>query len=110
MYDETADKRRKIAAKHTQEELQYYRRFLEQLLQAIRQSERTRVDEIIDIIRAGASDVEILTAVSRCLDTNLPKTEPEMDGYTLSDMGLDIMDENIMRNLDLESGFYNTGG
>lgn len=34
IYNELADKRCKVAAKHTQEQLQYYRGLLEHLLQA----------------------------------------------------------------------------
>ncbi|RJE26454.1 hypothetical protein PHISCL_01164, partial [Aspergillus sclerotialis] len=67
VYNELADKRRKIAAKHAQEELQYYRGFVEQLLRAIRHGEQNHVDEIIGIIRAGAAEDEILRAASCCL-------------------------------------------
>lgn len=47
--------------------MQYYRSFVEQLLQAIRLGERDNVDEIIGIIRAGAPEDEILRAASCCL-------------------------------------------
>ncbi|KAB8075762.1 hypothetical protein BDV29DRAFT_155415 [Aspergillus leporis] len=61
--DEFADKRRKVAARRAQEELRYYRGFVEQLLKAIRFGEGTDVDVIVAAIRSGASHDEIRAVV-----------------------------------------------
>jgi hypothetical protein len=68
VYDELADKRRKVAAKRTQEELDYYRGFLERLLDSIRYCEPGHIDQIINIIRGGASLDEILSVVEQSLN------------------------------------------
>jgi len=68
VYDELADKRRKVAAKRTQEELDYYRGFLERLLDSIRYCEPGHIDQIINVIRGGASLDEILSVVEQSLN------------------------------------------
>lgn len=103
-----ADKRRKVAVKHAEEELQYYRGFLKQLLQVMRHDERANVDEIVNIIRAGASEDQIIKNVSRCLsrDTKDEKLDhvSVSDVLAFADMGLDIMNENKERGFG-ELGF-----
>ncbi|KKK19534.1 hypothetical protein ARAM_006861 [Aspergillus rambellii] len=63
--DEFADKRRKVAAKRAQEDLKYFRGFLEQLLEAIRYGDRTNVEILIEAIRTGASHEEIHSVISK---------------------------------------------
>ncbi|KAI9925151.1 hypothetical protein MW887_006071 [Aspergillus wentii] len=65
--DEGADKRRKISVKRTEEELRYYREFVEQLLKAIRQGKHSDVDIIVNAIRSGASQEEIRSVIAHCL-------------------------------------------
>ena len=94
--------------------MQYYRSFLDQLLQAVRHGERTTVDGIVDIIRAGAPEDDILRAVTHCLD-QCPNVEASSSGMRVKtwmragdpfpgtgtgDMGLDIVNENLMRDRD----------
>jgi hypothetical protein len=67
VYDEMADKRRKVAAKRTQERLVYYRGLLERLLDSIRFCEPDHVSEIINVIRSGGALKEISTEVDRRL-------------------------------------------
>ncbi|KAG2417349.1 hypothetical protein HFD88_008568 [Aspergillus terreus] len=76
--DEYADKRRKVAAKRAQEELKYYRGFLEQLIEAIRTGDGVSVDAIINIIRSGASHEEILAVVTQSLSGG-PKKRKALD-------------------------------
>ncbi|KAB8263947.1 hypothetical protein BDV32DRAFT_146250 [Aspergillus pseudonomiae] len=75
--DESADKRRKVAARRAQEELRYYRGFVEQLLKAIRQGERTDVEAIVAVIRSGASHNDIRAVVREFLTRNA-KGEADM--------------------------------
>lgn len=89
--------------------MQYYRGFLDQFLQGIRHGERAAVDGLVDNIRAGAADDEILRAVAR-LSCQCPKTETETTGAETSmmmgeavpvgDTYLDILDENLIRDLE----------
>ncbi|KAF4155107.1 hypothetical protein CNMCM8927_009073 [Aspergillus lentulus] len=65
--DEYADKRRKVARDRVQEELAYYREFVQQLLAAIRHGKRTDVDAIIHVIRSGASLEKIHLIVAQSL-------------------------------------------
>ncbi|EAW06692.1 Zn(II)2Cys6 transcription factor domain-containing protein [Aspergillus clavatus NRRL 1] len=65
--DELADKRRKVAAKRTQEELEYYRVFVEHLLEVIRHGEQATIDAVINTIRSGASLNEIRAEVAKSL-------------------------------------------
>ena len=86
IYNELADKRRKVAAKHTKEELQYYRTFAERFLRAFRLGERTGVDNMVDIIRAGATNDEVLRAVSCCLNQDqnqirMQDEDPDQDEF-----------------------------
>lgn len=99
VYDEAADKRRKVSAKHAHEELQYYRGFVAQLLQAIRRGNRTVVNNIVNTIRAGASDDDIL---SLCLkyDSDQEPAAPVPGDMVFADMGLDSMNDNILPNLN----------
>ncbi|PWY78198.1 hypothetical protein BO70DRAFT_294156, partial [Aspergillus heteromorphus CBS 117.55] len=63
--DEYADKRRKVAAKRTEEALVYYQGFLSQLLHFIRYIDGPTLTETMDFIRSGISDSEVLATVSR---------------------------------------------
>ncbi|KAH1337364.1 hypothetical protein KXV81_002065 [Aspergillus fumigatus] len=65
--DEYADKRRKVARDRIQEELAYYREFVQQLLAAIRHGNCTDVDVIINVIRSGASLEKIHLIVAQSL-------------------------------------------
>ncbi|KAL2001336.1 hypothetical protein VTN02DRAFT_1898 [Thermoascus thermophilus] len=100
IYDELADKRRKLAAKRTQEELEYYRGLLERLLLSIRCCERANVEQIIGVIRRGASLQEISTVVDLNLhmnkdrdrrDSEMEDAEGEEDGEYVDSGGTDEM-------------------
>ncbi|KAE8388918.1 hypothetical protein BDV23DRAFT_102844 [Aspergillus alliaceus] len=78
--DEFADKRRKVAARRAQEELGYYRGFVEQLLKAIRCGEETDVQAIVAVIRSGASHDEIRAVVRGLLRRNVEEDEDMPDG------------------------------
>ncbi|KAF9889250.1 hypothetical protein FE257_007563 [Aspergillus nanangensis] len=69
--DEFADKRRKVAAKRAQEDLKYYRGFVEELLEAIQIGHRESVEAIIDVIRSGASHEQIRTVISNSLGRDM---------------------------------------
>ncbi|GAD93628.1 C6 finger domain protein, putative [Paecilomyces variotii No. 5] len=78
VYDESADKRRKVAAKRAQEQLEYYRGILERLLESIRYCERAEIDQIIAVIRGGASLNDISAVVEQSL-TSRKHTDGERD-------------------------------
>ncbi|KAJ5125987.1 hypothetical protein N7448_005298 [Penicillium atrosanguineum] len=59
LYDETSDKRRKAAAKRTQEDLGNLREFVEQLLHLLRAGDNNTVQHLIHQIRSGASQEDI---------------------------------------------------
>ncbi|KAF4210486.1 hypothetical protein CNMCM8980_004070 [Aspergillus fumigatiaffinis] len=89
--DEYADKRRKVARDRVQEELAYYREFVQQLLAAIRHGKRTDVDAIINVIRSGASLEKIHLIVAQSLshtneadglEITLPVLTKEPDGVS----------------------------
>ncbi|RHZ56241.1 hypothetical protein CDV55_104401 [Aspergillus turcosus] len=83
--DEFADKRRKVARDRVEEELAYYRGFLEQLLEAIRHGNRADIDAIINVIRSGASEKEIRLAVARLLDLEPTVLDrKEQDGVSVN--------------------------
>ncbi|RAL01342.1 Zn(II)2Cys6 transcription factor domain-containing protein [Aspergillus ibericus CBS 121593] len=63
--DEFADKRRKVAAKRTLEDLRFYRGFLELLLEAIRIGDDAFVERLVNVIRAGASYDEIQALLAK---------------------------------------------
>ncbi|KJK63616.1 hypothetical protein P875_00064916 [Aspergillus parasiticus SU-1] len=78
--DEFADKRRKVAARRAQEELRYYRGFVEQLLKAIRHGEGTDVEAIVAVIRSGASHDEIRAVVRGFLKRDAKGEDDMPDG------------------------------
>ncbi|KAJ5669476.1 hypothetical protein N7462_010546 [Penicillium macrosclerotiorum] len=61
--DETTDKRRKASQRRTLEELNNVREFLDQLLAVFRSSDTGTVQQLVNIIRAGASQDELRSAV-----------------------------------------------
>ncbi|KAE8377141.1 hypothetical protein BDV26DRAFT_264252 [Aspergillus bertholletiae] len=68
IYDECNDKRRKISAEATEQNLKFYRSALENLLRAIRLGSESDVDHIINDIRKGAPLSEISRTAAECLD------------------------------------------
>ncbi|KAF7165106.1 hypothetical protein CNMCM5623_009414 [Aspergillus felis] len=82
--DEYTDKRRKVVRDRAQEELVYYREFVQQLLAAIRHGKRTDVDAIINVIQSGASLEKIHLIVAQSLShttgvDGLEITVPELN-------------------------------
>ncbi|KAF7593934.1 hypothetical protein BBP40_010441 [Aspergillus hancockii] len=77
--NEFADKRRKIAARRAQEEVKYYRVFVDQLLEAIRLGDGPEVDAILAVIRSGASHNEIRAVVRNALGRDAKMDEDMAD-------------------------------
>jgi hypothetical protein len=74
-----------------EEELAYYRGFLEQLLKAIRHGNRADIDAIIDVIRSGASEKEIRLVVARSLGLELTFPDlKEPDGVSVNSSSSDL--------------------
>lgn len=72
VFDETSDKRRKCHESKMEEELNYYRSFLDDFFEAIRDSNDDDVQHIIDIVRSGSSTGEIQFGVKSILAGNDP--------------------------------------
>ncbi|KAL1885760.1 hypothetical protein Plec18167_001255 [Paecilomyces lecythidis] len=64
VFDETLDLRRKIAVKRTKDELEYYKELLYSLIESLRSSEQSRVEQLLDLIRGNAPLNEIAAAIS----------------------------------------------
>jgi hypothetical protein len=77
VYDELTDKRRKVAAKLAEQESQYYRDFLLQLLHTIRTEDEEIVQSLISVIRSGASHDQIFAMLGQ--DTGNKPSEPPDD-------------------------------
>ncbi|OQD73223.1 hypothetical protein PENDEC_c016G03682 [Penicillium decumbens] len=67
LFDETSDRRRKAAARRTQEDLANLREFVEQLLQLLRVGDNNTIQHFIRQIRSGASQDEIRAIVLQFL-------------------------------------------
>jgi hypothetical protein len=63
VFDETLDLRRKVAARRTLGELEYYRNLLYSLLESLRSSDEDKVNHILETIRGSDSIVDVATAV-----------------------------------------------
>ncbi|KAL5043310.1 hypothetical protein BDW71DRAFT_199943 [Aspergillus fruticulosus] len=97
--DELADRRRKIAAKETEEnlkrtqmelqvtrrELEYYRSYVNYLLTSIRSCQEEELSKIVKVIRRGSTDEEILSYLSRVVPV-FPQFDPR------TSRGSDFMD------------------
>ncbi|KAL4991823.1 hypothetical protein BDW68DRAFT_173763 [Aspergillus falconensis] len=59
VFDETLDQRRRVAAKRTAEELDYYRGLFNDLLRAMREGDRSSAIELVDMIRRDATNEEL---------------------------------------------------
>ncbi|KAB8213410.1 hypothetical protein BDV33DRAFT_196947 [Aspergillus novoparasiticus] len=68
IYNECNDKRRKISAEATEQNLKFYRSALENLLRAIQIGSESDVDHIINDIRKGAPLSEISRTAADCLN------------------------------------------
>ncbi|KAJ5619639.1 hypothetical protein N7510_003623 [Penicillium lagena] len=104
-FDEGSDKRRKISAKRTQEDLRYYRQFVDFLLEAIRTSEYSVVQHLIEIIRAGMPEDQLAAEVAHILNrTPLPlptdrRNTSEPDTNPDSEMDPGMGNQDPMHNL-----------
>lgn len=65
VFDESLDLRRKVAAKRNLEELSYYRSLLYALLESLRNSDETELNEILDHIRGSPSLNSIAAIVAK---------------------------------------------
>lgn len=65
IFDEASDKRRKASVQRTQEQLDYFRSFVDDLISLIRDSDGPVVQEIVDSIRSGADPRQIRDTLTR---------------------------------------------
>ncbi|KAL1996040.1 hypothetical protein VTN49DRAFT_575 [Thermomyces lanuginosus] len=63
IFDENADRRRKVYTKMTQNQLEYYRGFLERLLQSIRAADPQQLETLIGVIRQESSSYDDIAVV-----------------------------------------------
>lgn len=71
VFDESSDKRRKEYARRTEDQAEYYRDYVERLLQVIREGDESTIQQLIGIIREEG-DQEIQTMLAHCLNQDPP--------------------------------------
>jgi hypothetical protein len=71
VFDEAADRRRKASAKRTQDQLDHFRSFLDDLIGLIRESDGQTVQLIVDTIRSGADPRHIRDTLTRILENDV---------------------------------------
>lgn len=86
IFDELSDRRRKASAKRTQEELDTLRSFVEHLLGVFRDQDGGTVNQLIGLIRSGATQDEIHNAVMHLRAQSAGPTHHEsMDHAMMND-------------------------
>lgn len=76
IFDEASDKRRKASVQRTQEQLDYFRSFLDDLICLIRDSDGPVVQEIVDNIRSGADPRQIRDILTRLAENDAGVSNP----------------------------------
>ncbi|CAG7978655.1 unnamed protein product [Penicillium olsonii] len=71
VFDEASDRRRKASAKRTQDQLENYRSFLDDLIGLLRDSDTRTVQLIVDTIRSGASPEHLRNTLTRILENDV---------------------------------------
>ncbi|CAG8347962.1 unnamed protein product [Penicillium salamii] len=71
VFDEAADRRRKASAKRTQDQLDHFRTFVDDLIGLIRDSDGPTVQLIVDTIRSGADPRHIRDTLTRILEDDV---------------------------------------
>jgi hypothetical protein len=79
VFDEAADRRRKVSAKRIQDQLDHYRGLTEDLIDVLRDSDGPTVQSIVNTIRSGAQPGEIRDTLTRILENN-NRTAPRYSG------------------------------
>ncbi|KAJ5550521.1 hypothetical protein N7535_001536 [Penicillium sp. DV-2018c] len=89
IFDEAADRRRKTSAKRTQEQLDHFRSFVDDLLGVIRDRDGPTVQSIVNMIRSGADPGEIRDHLTRILEggTGLPTSSNTLQQPVNLDFG-----------------------
>ena len=70
IFDESSDKRRKSYSVRMEQQLQFYREVLDELLEVIRTSPDDDVLRIIEVVRSAQSIIEVQREVAHILETN----------------------------------------
>ncbi|CAG8410425.1 unnamed protein product [Penicillium salamii] len=71
VFDEAADRRRKASAKRTQDQLDHFRTFVDDLITLIRDSDGPTVQLIVNTIRSGADPRHIRDTLTRILENDV---------------------------------------
>ncbi|KAJ6012399.1 C6 transcription factor SndA [Penicillium canescens] len=81
-FDEANDRRRKVFARKTQDQLEYYRHFTEDLISLFRDSDGATVQLIVNTIRSGAERRnlrELLTRLNKDAEAEEDPNNPVLD-------------------------------
>lgn len=70
IFDEGSDKRRKSHSVRMEQQLQFYRDVLDELLEAIRTLPDNDVQRIIEVIRSAQSIIEVQSEVAHVVETS----------------------------------------
>ncbi|KAJ6151771.1 C6 transcription factor [Penicillium chermesinum] len=82
IFDESLDQRRRVAAKRTASELTYHRDLLNDIFRVIRETNESRTNELLGIIRQNASAEEIRTYIDDALSS--PGKDPSSSRETVA--------------------------
>ncbi|QQK40658.1 C6 transcription factor SndA, putative [Penicillium digitatum] len=94
VFDEAADRRRKASAKRTQDQLDHFRSFVDDLIGLIRDGDGETVQYIVNTIRSGATPGQIRDALTSILDNENQTISRNSDLRDLS-LNLNITPNNL---------------
>ncbi|KAJ5316664.1 hypothetical protein PENANT_c019G01123 [Penicillium antarcticum] len=80
-FDEANDRRRKASARRTQDQLDYYRNFTEDLIASIRDRDGATVQLIVNAIRSGAENGSLRELLNRLNEDAEAEEDPNNRGH-----------------------------
>ncbi|KAJ5209576.1 C6 transcription factor SndA [Penicillium cf. viridicatum] len=99
VFDEAADRRRKASAKRVQDQLDYFRSFVDDLIGLIRDSDRQTVQTMVDTIRSGATPGDVRDLLNSILEEESQSNSRNSDVRDSSvNLNLNITPNNQMGN------------
>ncbi|KAJ5468255.1 C6 transcription factor SndA [Penicillium sp. IBT 31633x] len=98
VFDEAADRRRKASAKRTQDQLDHFRSFVDDLIGLIRDRDGPTVQSIVNTIRSGADLGLIRDMLTRILEEDIGQPGSSSSGARDSNVNLVIHSNQPMGN------------
>ncbi|KAJ5616750.1 C6 transcription factor SndA [Penicillium hordei] len=98
VFDEAADRRRKASAKRVQDQLDYFRSFVDDLIGLIRDGDRQTVQTMVDTIRSGATSGDVRDLLNSILEENQSNSRNSGVHASSLNLNLNITPNNQMGN------------